>query len=320
MAQHPFAHRVAEVLAESGVVINDDGTTRHVEPPKQPEQPNVEPEQNNQTTPTTQDKAPELSATEKTLLEMQREQIQQLQSQIEQLSTAKPNEGKSERELELERQVQELQSQINTQQEMGSIDEFRATLEATGFDSEFFDDEALVELRNKLINPVANRVVQMEQQLKGLQDKFREPSPEEKLKQIKAATQAEIEKQIPDFRTIMKSKAFNDKLASKDDRFPNATYGEALQIAYENGNHEFIVREINNFLGNENAQSVNDIADVGASNGVGSKPVENKATGGYSFTDEEAMQMLRKSQRGDITRQEYSDYRRKFEANKASAT
>ena len=59
------------------------------------------------------------------------------------------------------------------------------------------------------------------------------------------------------------------------------------------------------------------IADVGATNGVGTGQVATNDEPGYSYSQEEAEQMLRKRQRGDVSRQEYSEYRAKLEANRS---
>lgn len=59
------------------------------------------------------------------------------------------------------------------------------------------------------------------------------------------------------------------------------------------------------------------IADVGATNGV-AKTSPAKQDEGFTFTNEEAVEMLRKRQRRDLTAQEYSEYRAKLGAHRSS--
>ena len=192
-------------------------------------------------------------------------------------------------------------------------------LEQQGFDSENLDDDVLLEIRDRFVKPMANKVEALEKRLSQQESKFREPTEAERLENVKRTTQQGIVAEIPDFMTIYNSKAFQDKLASKDPRFPTQTYGHALQLAYEGGDKDFIVREVKAFMSGE-APNLNDVADVGATNGVGNKAVDtNDAGAKYTFTDEEAVQMLRKRQMGDISRAEYSEYRAKLDASRSKS-
>ena len=188
-------------------------------------------------------------------------------------------------------------------------------LEAQGFDSENLDDDVLLEVRERLIAPTAKKLSALEQRLAKAEEKFREPTPAERLEQTKQKVYGEIKKEIPDFDTIFNSKEFKEKLAASDDRFPTATYGHALQEALENGRSDFIVREIKAFMGGKK-DPLSAIADVSGSNGAGKANEAKAEESGFTFTDEEARKMLRAFQMRDISRQEYSEYRSKLDAHR----
>ena len=319
MAQHPFAAQARQTLEASGIVFNADGSTSmkashgatETEQPQTPPAAVEQTETNAQTT--TADERDKLLA-------MQREELERLRAEKETWSKQTQTQpAKSEREEELERELADLRSKIKDQTQQEQVDAFRTMLEQQGFDSENLDDDVLLEIRDRFVKPMANKVEALEQRLSQQESKFREPTEAERLENVKRTTQQGIVAEIPDFMTIYNSQAFQDKLASKDPRFPTQTYGHALQLAYESGDKDFIVREVKAFMNGE-APNLNDVADVGATNGVGNKAVDPKDTGAkYTFTDEEAVQMLRKRQMGDLSRAEYSEYRAKLDASRSKS-
>ena len=325
MAKYQFAEQARKTLEENGVVINDDGTTGFA---KQPEQFVVGDEAKPAETPAqkappSQVEEPAKPNAEETpaekderdrLIEMQRQELEELRAKANQ--APEPSQpAKSERETELETELAALRAQLSEKETAQSADEFRAMLEAQGFDSENLDDDVLLEVRERLIAPTAKKLSALEQRLAKAEEKFREPTPAERLEQTKQKVYGDIKKEIPDFDTIFNSKEFKEKLAASDDRFPTATYGHALQEALENGRSDFIVREIKAFMGGKK-DPLSAIADVSGSNGAG-KATEAKAEeSGFTFTDEEARKMLRAFQMRDISRQEYSEYRSKLDAHR----
>lgn len=325
MAKYQFAEQVRKTLEENGVVINDDGTTGFA---KQPEQFVVGDEANPaeapvQEVPPAQVEEPAKPNAEETpaekderdrLIEMQRQELEELRAKANQ-APAQTQSAKSERETELETELAALRAQLAEKETAQSADEFRAMLEAQGFDSENLDDDVLLEVRERLIAPTAKKLTALEQRLSKAEERFREPTPAERLEQTKQKVYGEIKKEIPDFDTIFNSKEFKEKLTASDDRFPTATYGHALQEALENGRSDFIIREIKSFMGGKK-DPLSAIADVSGSNGAG-KATEAKAEeSGFTFTDEEARKMLRACQMRDISRQEYSEYRSKLDAHR----
>lgn len=333
MAKYQFADQARRVLEENGVVVNDDGTTGFA---KQPEQVVVggEPQQTEapvqatnvvqeaQQEQPTQTEAPaqaeQATQAEKDerdrLIEMQRRELEELRAKANQ-APAQTQPAKSERETELENELAALRAQLSEKEVAQSADEFRAMLEAQGFDSEHLDDDVLLEVRRQLIAPTAKKLSALEQRLAKAEEKFREPTPEETLAQTKRRVIDEVKKQIPDFDTIFNSKEFKDKLSAGDDRFPTATYGHALQEALENGRSDFIVREIKSFMGGKE-NPLSSIADVSGTNGAGNTNAAQAEESGFSYTDEEARQMLRARQLREISQQEYSEYRSKLDAHR----
>lgn len=315
MAQHPFAAQARQAMEESGIVFNADGSTSMKSPQgaTETEQPQTPPTAVEQTETTTADERDKLLA-------MQREELEQLRAEkASWQANAQTQVAKSEREESLERELEDLRSQIKNQTQQEQADAFRTMLEQQGFDSENLDDDVLLEIRDRFVKPMANKVEALEKRLSQQESKFREPTEAERLENVKRTTQQGIVAEIPDFMTVYNSKAFQDKLASKDPRFPTQTYGHALQLAYESGDKDFIVREVKAFMSGE-APNLTEVADVGATNGVGNKAVDtNDAGAKYTFTDEEAVQMLRKRQMGDISRAEYSEYRAKLDASRSNS-
>lgn len=327
MAKYQFAEQARKLLEENGVTVNDDGTTGFI---KQPEQVvldggagTTEPPQNvneEATASSSQDNQASEQASTTTvderdrLIEMQREELEALRAKQAQQSSEQPQ--KSAREEELERELAELRGQLETKTQAEQADEFRAMLEKQGFNSDELDDDVLLEVRRQLIAPVADKLNSIEQRIAKTEERFREPTAQEKLEQTKARVYGDIKKEIPDFDTIFNSKAFKDKLAEKDDRFPTATFGHALQEALENGRADFIIREVKAFMGG-GKDPLAAIADVSGSNGEGANTTPATDTGGYTFSDEEATQMLRAYQMRDISRQEYSEYRSKLDAHRS---
>lgn len=316
MAQHPFAENARKIMAENGIIINQDGSTSLATPM---------PAQTTVTQPTTQPEPTPPAATTEDLnkdqiLELQRQEIEKLrgmQSQWQSTQTQATSQGPTARELELEQQLSELKAKLNTQTEEQQADAIRELLDRMEFDSENLDDEVLLEIKDTFFSPVANKLDALERKVKQYEAKLRDPTPEEKREQLKQETNRKLVEAIPDFQTIFDSSAFQKRLGEKDNRFPTKTYGEALQIAYDNGNHEFIVQEVKNFLNGGTAPNISDIADVGASNGVGSKSQAQASEDNYTFTLDEAVEMLRKTQQGLISRKEYSEYRAKLDAHRS---
>lgn len=316
MAQHPFAAQARQAMEESGIVFNADGSTS-----MKSETSATETEQQTQTPPANVEQTQTTTVDERDkLLEMQREELERLRAEKETWGKQTQTQPvKSEREESLERELADLRSQIKDQTQQEQVDAFRTMLEQQGFDSENLDDDVLLEIRDRFVKPMANKVEALEQRLSQQESKFREPTEAERLENVKRTTQQCLVAEIHDFMTIYNSQAFQDKLASKDPRFPTQTYGHALQLAYESGDKDFIVREVKAFLNGE-APNLNDVADVGATNGVGNKAVDPKDTGAkYTFTDDEAVEMLRKRQRGDLSRAEYSEYRAKLDASRSKS-
>lgn len=248
------------------------------------------------------------------LIEMQRQELEELRAKANQAS-AQTQPAKSERETELETELAALRAQLAEKETAQSADEFRAMLEAQGFDSENLDDDVLLEVRERLIAPTAKKLTALEQRLSKAEERFREPTPAERLEQTKQKVYGDIKKEIPDFDTIFNSKEFKEKLTASDDRFPTATYGHALQEALENGRSDFIIREIKSFMGGKK-DPLSAIADVSGSNGAGKANEAKAEESGFTFTDEEARKMLRAFQMRDISRQEYSEYRSKLDAHR----
>lgn len=327
MAKYQFADQARRVLEENGVVVNDDGTTGFA---KQSEQVVVggEPQQEapvqttnvvqeaSQEQPTQTEAPAQATQVEKDerdrLIEMQRQELEELRAKANQ-APAQTQPAKSERETELENELAALRAQLSEKEVAQSADEFRAMLEAQGFDSENLDDDVLLEVRRQLIAPTAKKLSAIEQRLAKAEEKFRDPTPAELLEQTKRNAVQEVKKAIPDFDTIFNSKEFKDKLMSTDDRFPTATYGHALQEALENGRSDFIIREVKNFMGGK-TDPLASIADVSGSNGAGKASEAKAEESGFTYTDEEARKMLRAFQMRDISRQEYSEYRSKLDA------
>lgn len=330
MAKYQFADQARRVLEENGVVINDDGTTGFA---KQPEQVVVggEPQQTEapvqatnvvqeapQEQPTQTEAPAQATQVEQDerdrLIEMQRRELEELRAKANQ-APAQTQPAKSERETELENELAALRAQLSEKEVAQSADEFRAMLEAQGFDSEHLDDDVLLEVRRQLIAPTAKKLTALEQRLAKAEEKFRDPTPAELLEQTKRNAVQEVKKAIPDFDTIFNSKEFKEKLMSTDDRFPTATYGHALQEALENGRSDFIIREVKNFMGGK-TDPLASIADVSGSNGAGKASEAKAEESGFTYTDEEARKMLRAFQMRDISRQEYSEYRLKLDAHR----
>lgn len=308
MAQHPFAAQARAVMEENGIVFNADGSTA-----KRDTQPaNYTPAEPAQTTPPTEPQQSTSQDERDRLIEMQRAEIERLKG-----SQAQYQPQPSAREQELERELADLRGKLHTQTQSEQNDEFRELLERQGFDSENLDDDVIVELRDTLFRPVANKIASLEERLGKAESHYREPTAEERIAEVKASTSAKIYGEIPDFGTIFNSPAFQERLGKKDSRFPfKQTYGHALQEAYENGNADFIVSEVKAFMSGT-TPDLSAIADVGATNGVGTGQVATNNEPGYSYSQEEAEQMLRKRQRGDLSKQEYSEYRAKLEANRS---
>lgn len=332
MAKYQFADQARKVLEENGVVVNDDGTTGFAKQteqvvvggePQQTEAPAqttnvVQEASQEQQTQTESPEAEPATQAEKDerdrLIEMQRRELEELRAKANQ-APAQTQPAKSERETELENELAALRAQLSEKEVAQSADEFRAMLEAQGFDSEHLDDDVLLEVRRQLIAPTAKKLSAIEQRLAKAEEKFRDPTPAELLEQTKRNVVQEVKKAIPDFDTIFNSKEFKDKLMSTDDRFPTATYGHALQEALENGRSDFIIREVKNFMGGK-TDPLASIADVSGSNGAGKASEAKAEESGFTFTDEEARKMLRAFQMRDISRQEYSEYRSKLDAHR----
>lgn len=332
MAKYQFADQARKVLEENGVVVNDDGTTGFAKQteqvvvggePQQTEAPaqttnvvqEASQEQQTQTESPEAEPATQVEKDERDrLIEMQRRELEELRAKANQ-APAQTQPAKSERETELENELAALRTQLSEKEVAQSADEFRAMLEAQGFDSEHLDDDVLLEVRRQLIAPTAKKLSVIEQRLAKAEEKFRDPTPAELLEQTKRNVVQEVKKAIPDFDTIFNSKEFKDKLMSTDDRFPTATYGHALQEALENGRSDFIIREVKNFMGGK-TDPLASIADVSGSNGAGKASEAKAEESGFTYTDEEARKMLRAFQMRDISRQEYSEYRSKLDAHR----
>lgn len=324
MAKYPFVEVVRKNMEESGIIILPDGSTTLKQPADADKELNKQANNNTEPTGDTEhknsDDNPPVDEKDK-ILSLQREEIADLKSKLAQSNTQQSFETpphKSARETELEKEIEDLKSKISTQTIAEQADEVRSLLEQQGFDSEVLDDEALLEIRDRFIKPMANKLDHLENTIKKYEAKLRDPTPEERLAKIKQDTNKKIVESIPDFNTIFNSKDFQKRLTEKDGRFPTKSYGEALQIAYENGDADFIVQEVKNFLNGGVAQDISDIADVSASKGGGGNDKQVQSKSKFTFTDEEAMQMLRKRQMGDLTKQQYSEYRQKLEKHRSS--
>lgn len=326
MAKHPFAEQARMMMEANGIVFNPDGSTStkpvtteeknplSTEPPVQGTVQVSELSTQDQNPPNTSNGVDERD----NILEMQRQELEKLRAEKATWESSTPSQvNKSDREEELERELADLRSQIKNQTVQQQADAFRQMLEQQGFDSEHVDDDVLLEIRDRFVKPMADKFERLEERLSQYETKFKEPTAEEVLARVKQETNKHIVDAIPDFQTIFNSQAFQDRLTQKDSRFPTKTYGHALQIAYENGDHEFIVKEVKNFLSGGTAQTINDIADVGANKGVGTNAQLAQTGVQYTYSDEEAVQMLRKRQMGDLSKQEYSEYRAKLDEHRS---
>lgn len=330
MAKYQFADKAREALEKSGVGFNPDGTTfKKVEnkttvfageqgAERVNEEPKGKVEQPQQSEPK-QEQKPEDNESAK-IITMQREEIERLREQVGKFNNVQSSKDDNSRELEeLRKELEEAKRKLDEVNSKKEQDELAKILAKDTFGFETVDDEVAKELRDNLVAPIYkglhNQIADLQNQLKTVTERTRPLTDEEKREQLKRSVNEKIFKEIPDFDVILNSKDFKKKLAARDDRYPHSTYGEVMQYAYEQGNHEFIIREVKNFLNGGKAQAdVNAVADVSATNG-GSNAKQSKDAGnksGFTFTDEEAIEMLRKRQRGDITRQEYSEYRAKL--------
>lgn len=326
MAKHPFADQARAQLEANGIVFNTDGSTsKRVDQTTPPQEPPVAGEvkapntvivgdsttpENNTTAPNDNGGAEDPNK----LLELYRKRNAELEAQI---ANGNKNTAPSARELELEQELSNLRSQMSTQTQAQQADAVRELLERKGFDSENVDDDVLIEIRDTFVKPVYDRVLNLEERLSQTEQRTREPTAEERRLALKNETQNKIFKAIPDFGVIFNSEEFQKKLSEPDSRYPfKSTYGHALQDALESGNAEFIVDEVKAFISGK-APAANAIADVGATNGV-AKTAPAKQDEGFTFTNEEAVEMLRKRQRRELTAQEYSEYRAKLDAKRRS--
>lgn len=329
MAQHPFAAQAREAMEKEGIVFNTDGSTairvvtnNTITPTNDPNHEVPDTTEEKPVTPPVEE-GTETEVTDKDrLIAMQREEIERLkngsntQRDKEQSPSGTPE--KSAREIELEQELLDLRDKIDQQTKSQQADEFRELLDRQGFDSEHLDDDVLIEIGNRLIIPVASKLELLEQRLSNTETKLRDPTPEEVSEQTRAKTAAALRTEIPDFDTIYNSKDFQAKLLQQDSRYPfKSTYGHVLQEAYENGKTEFIVNEVKAFM-RGTTPDLSAIADVGAMNGVGTGQSTTENKPGFTYSNEEAAQMLRKVQRGDISRREYSEYRAKLEESRSS--
>lgn len=333
MAKYPFAEEARRTLEENGIGFNTDGSTfikRKEEPKEAPKET-----QNAQLTPqnpinNSVSEPPQPNAThqqvqeqerEKTqvaqdanakLLEMQRAEIERLRKQVDQYNSERTRQQEPVQDPALLKEIEDLKAKVTEYEKASQKKQFDEYFKKEEFGLENVDDIVAKELRDSLISPVVTElngeIKALQERLAKVQDKFREPTPEEKIEANKRKSQAELVEKFPDFFAIVNSQEFSEKLSKQDPRFPDATYGHALQRAYEAGNTDFIVREINAFLGNDKPQGLSSIADVSATNGVGVQNDVPQGGSGFTYTDEETVEMLRKRQMGDITRQEYSDY------------
>ena len=168
MAQHPFAAQARAVMEENGIVFNADGSTakRDTQPANPPP---AEPAQT--TTPTEPQQSTSQDERDR-LIEMQRAEIERLKG-----SQAQYQPQPSAREQELERELADLRGKLHTQTQSEQNDEFRELLERQGFDSENLDDDVIVELRDTLFRPVANKIASLEERLGKACLLYTSPSP-----------------------------------------------------------------------------------------------------------------------------------------------
>ena len=332
MAKHPFADQARAQLEANGIVFNADGSTSKREDVNKTTPPEAvvatpanrttivvgETTQSStsefETPPQDPPKDPATGEDQNKLLELYRKRNEELEAKL--AGGAASNEPTA-RERELEQELNALRSQISSQTEKQQADAVRDLLERKGFDSENVDDDLLLEIRDTFVRPLAEKMSSLEQRLDQTEQRTREPTAEEKRLAKKNETQAKIFEAIPDFGVIFKSSEFQKKLAEPDSRYPfKLSYGHALQDALENGNAEFIVNEVKAFISGK-APTIDNIADVGATNGVAkTAPIEQKD--GFKYTPEEAIEMFRKRQRRELTAQQYSAYRAKLDAHRSS--
>lgn len=327
MAQHPFAAKAREAMEKEGIIFNTDGSTAIRVVTNNPTPLN---DSNHKVSDTVEEKPvppPVEEGTEEVtdkdrLIAMQREEIERLKNgsntQRDKEPYAERTAEKSAREVELEQELSALRSKLDQQTKAQQADEFRELLERQGFDSENLDDDVLIEVRDRLIRPVASKLEALEQRLSNTETKLRDPTPEEVSEHNRVKTAAALRTEIPDFDVIYNSKDFQARLSQQDSRYPfKSTYGHVLQEAYENGKTEFIVNEVKAFMSGTTPDLLA-IADVGATNGVGTGQSTTESKPGFTYSNEEAEQMLRKVQRGDISRREYSEYRSNLEESRSS--
>lgn len=315
MAKHPFASEVAERIKQEmadGVVFAKDNPTK-VFVGNQSDTPPSEP----------QEKAPveeKVVLPQDKIIQMQEEELARLRAmeQSWKQQQTQANE-RTTRELELEKELAELRNQLaasaTSKQEQDIIEEI---MSQANFDSENFEDEALVEIKDRFVAPVAKVVKDLREKQAKLEAKLQGPTAEELRIQNQAKAITAVKEKIPTFDTIFNSKAFQEKLANPDPRFPEDTYGRVMQTAYERGNAEFIIREVQAFMNGNTAPDLEAIADVGATNGVGSKTQGAKTAPTFEFSTTEAAEMLHKYRIGDISRDDYRNYVKELVAHRNS--
>lgn len=175
----------------------------------------------------------------------------------------------------------------------------------------FIENEDLDESVRDSLKNVMEPVIQQQKALREELNKIREaskPMSEAELKQQKInQTSIAVRQQVPELDYLLKSTSFGQYLSQKDDRVPSLRKGEVMQFALERGDVQFLVNELVTYINGGKQQDVASIADIGATNGVGTEPNVKVMDEGTSKKPKISVGEARqKFFAGELTREQYS--------------
>lgn len=224
--------------------------------------------------------------------------------------TSQPNE-----ELEkLRRENEELISRISKIEQSKSSSEVDKALHYLSNTDDL--DEDFKDTLVKIFKPIAEGQKTLQAKLSEI-EKATAPPTEAELKQRRVSeTVSKIKEQIPEIDILLKSKIFTQHLSEKDESLPSLTKGEVLQIALERGDSSFVVNKIAGFLNGGAQPNIATVADVGATNGVGTQPsneVLNKSNSKAKEVDPDKLRVDFLS--GKITRAEFKKQSAEYFSN-----
>lgn len=334
MAKYRFADQVENELKASGVTITPNGTTV-IAPPETPvDNPVDKPVDNtvitpsqtvNTTTPppsstpqgaTDTPPAQHTPSSDTRVIEMQREEIARLRGEVEKYKLGGSQQQPSSREQQLEQELNEAKEKIAKMSKSERADALKELMERQTFDLVNVDDEAALEIKKALIDPVLGVVEDLRKENESLRESLRgkQLTPEQEAQERKVQTYNSIIKEIPDFDTIIASSEFRRFAEEPDPTGLFDTKGDALQASYDRGNGKYVIQELKKFLGGETPQTLAQIADVGGVKGVGtqspsSQPEQNDDAiyDNYDYDQK----MLRDFQSRNISRAEYKEFKAK---------